>query len=510
MYSILIVDDEKKEREGIKKLIKRYEYPLEVELAQNGEEALNLIKEKSFDILLTDIKMPYMNGIQLIDEVRRLGLNPICIIYSAYGEFEYAQEAISLGVKEYLLKPIELGAFQRLFVDTLALCEERENRKKEEAEIKAVVSEHINYKQQKELLSFLEGELALSELQYNSEEEFAKRKGIPILISTYSNLFSANWDVYRKEIVSIFGMESLLISKDDNQILAILFLDGKGMSAEELSGRCKEIMKISKESYQTDVFMILGNLTKSLEQLKKEYGVISEKLDYQFFMSESTLFMQDKVFFIKREQEMLPFYFERVNNSAQIGDFAGVKKEFEKIINHIEEERGYSSIYIKYTFTEALKTVCESVGAKMGFVDYLERIYEAKSFEDLGEIVFAFLDKLSSEYSDSVKENRLVRMAKEIVNERYSDFNLGVTSIASELQVTAAYLSSLFKVETGQNLVKYITQIRIDRSKKLLEQTNMKVSDVAASVGYANTSYFISIFRNQEGASPSQYREERL
>ena len=114
MYSILIVDDEKKEREGISRLLKRYHFNLKISQAANGEEALKEFEKHEYDILLTDIKMPFMDGIQLIKEIQKRGMNPICIIYSAYGEFEYAQNAISLGVLEYLLKPIRLDAFEEL------------------------------------------------------------------------------------------------------------------------------------------------------------------------------------------------------------------------------------------------------------------------------------------------------------------------------------------------------------------------------------------------------------
>ena len=130
MYNILIVDDEKKEREGIALLLKRFGFPLRTAFAQNGEDALKIMEKNYFDILLTDIKMPYMDGIQLIRETQKRGLNPICIIYSAYGEFEYAQNAISLGVQEYLLKPVKLDAFKALFEKIIEICQEKEIEKK--------------------------------------------------------------------------------------------------------------------------------------------------------------------------------------------------------------------------------------------------------------------------------------------------------------------------------------------------------------------------------------------
>lgn len=114
---------------------------------------------------------------------------------------------------------------------------------------------------------------------------------------------------------------------------------------------------------------------------------------------------------------------------------------------------------------------------------------------------------MQEEKKEEIKENRLVRMAKELVYEKYSESDLNVSYIAEQLQVSSAYLSTLYKMETGKNLVKFITWYRVEKSKELLLQTNMKVSDVAEKVGYLNVSYYISIFRNHEGCSPVQYRE---
>ena len=136
MYRILIVDDERNERTGIEKLIRRYQFHLEVVQASNGREALEKFEQNGIDILLTDIKMPLMSGIELIKEVHKRGWDPICIIYSAYGEFEYAQNAIALGVMQYLLKPIKMQEFQNLFEHVVSLCEEKDHQQAESEALK--------------------------------------------------------------------------------------------------------------------------------------------------------------------------------------------------------------------------------------------------------------------------------------------------------------------------------------------------------------------------------------
>ena len=122
MFKLLIADDEEKERTGIAGLVKKYALPFETSQAKNGMEALEMIRRDSFDVLLTDIKMPFMNGLELIKEVQKLGIWMVFIIYSAYADFKYAQSAVSLGVLKYLLKPITLTDFKQLFSEVESLC----------------------------------------------------------------------------------------------------------------------------------------------------------------------------------------------------------------------------------------------------------------------------------------------------------------------------------------------------------------------------------------------------
>ena len=158
MYRILIVDDESRERNGIEKLIRRYQYELEVYQAADGKEALNIMENVNVDILLTDIKMPVMTGMELIEQVHKNGWNPVCVIYSAYGEFEYARNAIALGVMQYLLKPIKLDEFQELFHKVIELCDGKEKQKSENEMLKKMLKTDEDAKFYRHLLSYLEME----------------------------------------------------------------------------------------------------------------------------------------------------------------------------------------------------------------------------------------------------------------------------------------------------------------------------------------------------------------
>ena len=139
---------------------------------------------------------------------------------------------------------------------------------------------------------------------------------------------------------------------------------------------------------------------------------MKDQLDYQFFVSDSMLIVHDESYFVKKEQDMLTLYFERIFNCARMQDYGGMKKELEKVFAYIEKQSGFSSIYVKYTFTDAVKKINEYTKSDIDLMSYLERIYEARSFEEVSQTVYEVLDDMANQKKNDEKENRLVRMAK--------------------------------------------------------------------------------------------------
>lgn len=507
MYKILIVDDERRERVGLEKLIHRYKYPLEVLLAANGEEALEIVEKENIDILLTDIKMPFMTGIELIDQIRKRGYTPFCIIFSAYGEFEYARNAISLGVIQYLLKPILLDDFQKLFDKVCQLCAEKEKRV---AESKIFIEERKN---KRTIESFKEFLLYLEDGDYSEEdrkileERFSNRKYRMVILSSYSFLFSIHWKDYEADLRKITGADTLVINMDDSQILLLVPVD-KDESERWITNCCEDIINISKETHQFDVFMVVSSVCSTLASFRDEYKKLHEILDYQFFISESAYILYDKEYVNRKHSDMLPVYFNKILTYTKLKDYAGIKKEFDNVFQYIDRTVGFSAIYIKYSFTELIKKLCESLKAEALLFDVIEKMYKAKTLEAMKKVILQLMEELEKNDERSDSDSRIVQLAKKIVSECYQEVDFGVSYIAGELHVSLAYLSALFKMETGQTLVKYITSYRMEQAKCLLETSNMKIADVAQKTGYLNTSYFISLFKNREGCSPQQYREK--
>lgn len=504
MYKILIVDDEKNEREGLIRLIRRYQYDLEIHQAANGEEALKVFEQETIDILLTDIKMPFLTGMELIEEVHKRGWNPVCIIYSAYGEFEYAQNAIRLGVMQYLLKPIELEEFEKLFARIFELCKEKETRKKDYENLKEGLKSRKEEKISRQFMQFLE--FNLEEVKEEMEPEFLSDLYIPFLLSGYSSVLLKEWESYEADMRRILGEDSIVINKGEAQF--ILLIRGQNLNGKQITQLCEKLIEMSKGQYQAEVYIVAGSVCYGMDVLKKEYLQICEQMDYQFFVSGSMYFLYSENGIAKKTSRMLPLYFEKILTYARLEDYQGMKSEFLKSFEYVEKTEGFSSIYIKHNFSEIIKKCCELLHSEERMLEIVEEIYGSNSMRQVKDAVLRLIDILSENRKKDGEDSRIVMLTKKMIQEHYGNYTLNVSSVAEELGVSAAYLSTVFKSGTGQTLVKYISQYRMEKAKELLKTSNLKIADVAEKVGYLNASYFISIFKNYVGESPAKYREK--
>ena len=411
MFRILIVDDERRERDGIERLIHKYQYPLEVVQAQNGEEALDLFKEMEVDILLTDIKMPFMTGIELIEKVRKRGYTPFCIIYSAYGEFEYAQNAIALGVIQYLLKPILLDDFKSLFDKVIRLCEEKQQRReKQKNEIKET-SDRKTTESFKTFLLYLENAQSTEEEVEALEDFFSQTKYRMVMLSGYSSLFFVHWKEFENDLREIIGQESLIININDMQSLLLVPADGEE-SDKYIKHCCERIIKLSQENYQFDIFMVVSPVCDNLAMMKTEYKKIHENLDYQFFVTESAYILYDIEYVSKKQSDMLLVYFNKIQTYTKLKDYEGIKVAFQNVFEYIDQNIGFSSIYIKYSFTDILKKMCDILKCENSLIGVVEKIYETKTLEAMKSEIIRFVDLLEENDNDSGTDKRLVVLAK--------------------------------------------------------------------------------------------------
>ena len=329
---------------------------------------------------------------------------------------------------------------------------------------------------------------------------------VPVILSSYSYLFTKYWKNYRKEIKQIVSDEAIIINRDDTQTL--ILVSAEVMATQSKAKKvCEDIIKMSKNKYSSELFIVAGNVCNDIKELRNQYNQMKDQLDYQFFVSGSTYFLSDQTGFVRRESDMLSIYFKKILTCAKLHDFEEMKQEYEKAFSYVENNVGFSSIYVKYNFSEVIKETCELLGHGKRIMQVMEDIYGANSIDQVRNAVHSLIDKIAVLEIQDKDENRIVQLTRQYIQENYREITLSVSVIADELNISAAYLSTLFKKETGQTLIKYISWYRIEKAKELLKTTTMKVGDIAEKVGYVNASYFISLFRNNVGCSPAKYRE---
>ncbi|GGI46509.1 DNA-binding response regulator [Paenibacillus marchantiophytorum] len=497
MLQILIVDDEHIEREGIKLLIHKYKLPLSVMEAENGEEALDVLKSHPIDILLTDIKMPFMDGLELCQRARERFPELKIIIFSAYGEFEYAQRAIHYHIFSYLLKPIDVNDFIREFTHVIALCQKDQEQEKEQLLLELI------YNGQREK-PWLPEKLALSGIDFNQISVQM------ILIDFTHHVFDVEHDDLPDRVKAVMAAPFEYVNLNENQSLLFVLYDREAVKGEEqvlLGNRLKEVIL---NLYQETVTLVVGRHVSTESELAQEFRLMESLLEYKFFFQESTVLYTDESQGKEDLSDTIPKLMETVYWHLEMKDDFGFRKGVELFFKTIDGSGQHSAIYIKYMCIELAKKMWETAGKNdnQAFKTVVEAIFGCKSLTELkGQIhsVMALLGKDTDVHSPEFSKKVIKDILKLIEDNYMSDISL--KWIADHVFLTQTYLSYLFSKEVGQTLVRYMTLVRMQKAEELLRGTNLTIADISQKVGFMNNSYFCKIFKQYHGQSPAKFRE---
>ena len=503
MYRILLVDDEAQERQGITWLIQKYQLPFFIAEASNGQKAEEYIKSHPVDVLFTDVKMPYKDGLELAREVYEWNPDIKIVIFSAYGEFDYAKRAMEARAVDYLLKPIELDEFERVMNKVIGELEEmkakaeKENRQEEESIRGAlyqvftggtVPSQHGKLlekyltdmgRERKILLSFESGGRLFEE----------KEEAYLTLLKTwlpqpweYVNLypdtawilmnrpagfpggaFAGCLEKLRRDTRMVLGEEcSVIISRE--------FLD-----AGEMAGCAAEIQDIRRNYY--------GNSGEVL--YLSEFGGNSDYYAAELERTKQQMFKAIR----GRDDNLILLYGEQLVETLARGQMV-------------------SRIYVYHVFLEVLSELYN----RYGMTDktrLLENLDELLSYRDREKLTAGWKGIIGQVFAGQAEETdsgRIIERIQAIVREEYKN-DISLDELAGRVGMAPAYVSYLFKKETGSNLIKYITDYRMEKARRFLEDSGMKIVQVGKACGYENQPYFNRLFKNYYGMTPKQYRE---
>lgn len=502
MIRILIVDDEKIERNGIKFLLKQMNQELEVLEAVNGLKALDVLKEEKIDVLLTDIKMPFMNGIELIQEVVKKWQDIKIMIFSGYGEFEYARLAMKYGVSNYILKPVDPQEFLNSMEKTLKEIEDE----KLDQELK---EKEINFLKEHTLLSLVTGvacgDISEATDQLIGRDEF-KNYHYMMMLEFRRDFFGIKGadftDVLNKVIDAKY--EYLNISQ---QQCVILFAEEK-IERRKLAS---EIINKIKSYYNDECYISVSEYFDDKMPLSKVYEELESLMENRFYVLEDKVFLQndkrDDNDFDELEEDKL---MKKIKQDIKLKDMVGLKQHFEQLCSKYQSKKNFSQVYVKFIFSNLLKDIYEILPDNVGkqLNGEIDKLYRATEFTTVIEILQHGIEMMEDNFAVNPQmTHREIETVKQYI---YTNYNkeISVDMLAEQVYMAPSYLSHIFKKETGQNLSKFIKSLRMEKAKEMLEESHNKIVNISYAVGYPNVSYFCQSFREYFGVSPQKYRKQ--
>lgn len=505
MIKILIVDDEGIERRGIKFLLKHIDEDFNICEAANGIDALECIKKDNIDILLTDIKMPFMDGLDLIKEVKNSSINCKIVIFSGYEEFEYAKFATKMGVINYILKPVDPEEFESTMIRIIE-------------EIKA---EKLAEEKNNKNMSFLKEHLLYSLVNGSSIKDLEERsKGLfnlsfiynykrIVLVEFTKDFFGVKEYDIIKIIKNKVNIEFQYLNLNSREALLFIIKDEK--ENEDLKELGTKICEVLRKECMSECFIGIGKKIQKVEDISTSYERIELLIEKRFFNNEETVFIdngfREKEAVSKNDTDII---LKEIKQDANIKNIDGVRKNFKALCDIYQNEEYSSNMYVKFIFSNVLKYLYDNTDkiSEEKFRLDIEKIYKSIDFAKVIKIINEYIEIFTEYLLDSpILIHKQIETIKKYIYDNY-DKDIGVEILAEHVCFAPNYLSYIFKKETGHNLSKFIKSYRMMKAKDMLESTYEKIVNISYAVGYRNVSYFCQSFREYFGVSPQKFRSE--
>ena len=508
MYRILIVDDEKDERNVIRFLLNKYNFQLVIDEASNGKEALSLLESQPVDILFTDVRMPFVDGIELATKAKELYPNLHIIFFSGHDDFYYAKKAISLGAVDYILKPVIPGEFQNTISSVLQNIQkqkkEHEQRKANTEFLKTHVLYRLINKTPIDLLKnehptmnfdFLDHYSSLMLMQF--EEPFFDR--LPKEVDTF---FFYN---QIKKMIPDYPCDFVNLNP-----FQILLLFGKTDRYMDYNDIAIKIQKQVRLEYGINSYISVSNKYLSPSELPKIYDELEQYLEDRFFYSDTYIYpidssIEENKEYLEQDEHIL----QRIQSAIQLVDIVTFRQNMKHLFQKYQAKQEFSHIYVRYFFSKLFQTLCHELPHynKELINKKLESIFSCQHFSEIETILVDVQDEVIKKLEEKERSPKhVIHLVQQYITEHYGD-DLSLNLLAEKVYLSPSYLSEIFIKETGCGINKYIKNLRMEKAKDLLYDTNMKITDICIHVGYHNLSYFVRSFREHFGSSPEKYRQ---
>ncbi len=531
MYRLLIIDDEAIVRKGLAKIVELSESGFEVAgEAENGWDGLKLATEIKPELIIVDVKMPGMTGLDMIENLVKMQIQGKFIILSAYTDYDFIHRAIQNGVVDYLMKPVnrlELMALLQKVKGQIDLERQEAEKNLQMTEL----SEALPVLKERFLKDFItQDNVSMEQLQkllkvyqihWQFQRDFA---GMVIRLDDFSNFQPTREEIAEPKGELVKRIQACLTIGNheffyigENKLAGLLSFPGE-FDWGQLREKICQFNSKTDPIFESGVTIGVGPLQNTLMNLKRSFGESLQALQTGFYLGKGKVYFVEDIVPFETVDYLLLFEKERqvvdglvvdlmaVNQPKAVSKAENLWEPFQeryihpdlvvKYISHIVE-------YIQWNLKRNGYSACENLTEfekTAALADTLSDL--KKSFEDFIADQIEMIQNLQSQGN-----RKVTAIAKEYILANYQK-DLSLEAVAQVVNMNTNYFSSLFKKEIGENFIDFVTRVRIEKAKELLNQIDLKIYDVSRMVGYYSPKHFSKIFREIVGMTPLEYRNK--
>lgn len=524
MYRILIIDDEPVVREGISETIDWSAHGFElVGACRDGREGLHALETLKPDVVITDICMPFVDGLELAMWVGEEYPATRTILLTGYDEFEYAQEAVRLHVSDFLLKPITADELRTVLDAVRTDLDEERRRLREIDRIREQLAESLPLLRERFFNRLIRSLV--------ESEEVERRRAlleIPVAGEAYIALVcdrdapQAEDDLtvlaIPGEIEKVVEENAVVFMTPNDESVVVVAAAGEAEARTRALLYAEAISRRTARELGRSVSIGVGEPVASLEAISRSYREAKLALERRLVLGRDQIITAEaarggSIEPMAPDQSVIR---DRYVRAIRTGDTAGARSAIAELFSLFRELHATSDacyVGVQRLLADTLNAL-ETLGIDYAEVpgveaNPFERLAEIKTLEnmerwflDLEENARTLLDRRRDEHS-----RRKAIEAEEYIRTHYGEKDLSLTAVCSALSVSKSYLSPVFKAHTGMTFVEYLTETRMEHARELLAHSNLKTYEVAEQAGYRDAHYFSLTFRKQTGYSPTEYRD---
>ena len=525
-YKVILVDDEAEVIDMIEKKIHWNDLGFEVAgSATNGVKALELVEKLQPDVVLTDIKMPYMDGLELSRRLNREYPNIYIMLCTGFDEFEYAKEAVHLEIKEYMLKPVNATELSESLTNLKHTLDREREEKLNVKKLNDYFQEVLPKLQSNFFISLIEGRV-----EKHDYERFLQAYQVDMKVPLFGCVIFHTSENHVPE-----GMNPLLLSMSvEREIkqrlmnqwncrefiymgntLLILELDAED-KITQITDACDRFCRWAYRIMGAVVTAGIGTVCDSLYEISLSYERAREAVSYRVLygtkraINIGEIVPKEQIKPVQSEESRMQTLFRAI----RIGDSAEIERaahgEMEKLHKNTETMSQYNLATME--IVSGFFKFCTDNSLDFNKISgNMQNIYEKVSQMDESSLT-AWIVQMSETISEKLKcarnssARRLIVEAQNIVKERYMEADISLDEVCAVLGVSNSYFSSVFKKEAGKSFISYLTDYRMDIAAEMILNTDEKSYTIAEKVGYLDANYFSYVFKKKFGVSPSKYR----